>query len=298
MTVISSVRAWIAGEVLTDSNMRTFLNDPIEDLAGRNGSIEFEDDLDPNDGTAYILPETSSGPNTSLAKNGDEQPIYFDGGGTAREVFDASNLWIPSGVVGDLPVIGDTDVAHQDSGDTRSLKAVARLPRPTTAGIQFLSNTSAGVLAWTASAGPKKAVSPMNMFANSTSTNVNMTALVAHARNSGLTVGTQFQNRIAKSIAKGALVVSLSGASKTFSETIALPYAGQYLVAVNTVATLTANVDGSSVADFTVSTDPRVIQIDLTDPTALSVAFVTSTITWFGIFAYFVDDPQITVPTW
>ena len=299
MTVISSVRAWIAGEVLTDSNMRTFLNDPIEDLAGRNGSIEFEDDLDPNDGTAYILPETSSGPNTSLAKNDDEQPIYFDSGGTAREVFDAHNIWLPSAEVGDIPRVIATEVSHKDSGDTRTLRRLTRLARPSGDGSWFLNNTSAGALAWTQNVGPQRAVVEVGRWSSSNNVNASFTAFLNHAMDPDRNpTFNSVPDRMAKVDAKKTLLIGIGGSSKNFSETITLPYIGQYLVMVPGNNAISASTTDGSVIDFELEDSPRAIQIDLTNPDALDVTFIANSITWFGIFATFVADPVIDSPSW
>ena len=48
---IGSTRAWAGGEILTAANMNTFLSDPIDDAAGRNGRVDFEDALRVKDGT-------------------------------------------------------------------------------------------------------------------------------------------------------------------------------------------------------------------------------------------------------
>ena len=49
---IGSARLWAGGEVLTASNMNTFISDNIDDLAGRNGRVDFEDGIRVKDGTS------------------------------------------------------------------------------------------------------------------------------------------------------------------------------------------------------------------------------------------------------
>ena len=48
---IGGTRSWAGGEVLTAANMNTFLSDVLDDTAGRNGRVDFEDALRVKDGT-------------------------------------------------------------------------------------------------------------------------------------------------------------------------------------------------------------------------------------------------------
>lgn len=55
---IGTTRVWVTGETLTAPNMNTYTSNILDDLAGRNGVIEFEDSLGVEDGSAgdrYIL---------------------------------------------------------------------------------------------------------------------------------------------------------------------------------------------------------------------------------------------------
>lgn len=44
--MIGATRVWVVGEILTAANMNTFLSTLIEDLAGRNGAVLFEDAIE------------------------------------------------------------------------------------------------------------------------------------------------------------------------------------------------------------------------------------------------------------
>lgn len=286
MATISEVRAWAGGEVLTAANLVAHVNDPIEDLAGRNGDIQFEDDLKPDDGTTYILPETSSGPNTSLAKNANEQPIFFDSGGTARELFDAEQLWVPSADAGDILSVSSSEVAHKDSGDTRTLRRASRLARPTGNGDWFLKNTSGGDIEWVAQGlEPKRVEWPFlypgtnprsgTGIAGVGATNIReMTArLIASALGYDGASDANSRAGFADRLWQSVLRYKISGEARTGLEVdITLLWPGMYLAAaVGTV------VDSSASAEYIDITGADHVSSNTANQTHFPLSAVTNT---------------------
>ena len=285
---IGSIFAWTAGQILRDSDLRIYVNELFQDLAGRNGDVEFEDDLKPADGKTYILPNSASGPMTSLARNGNDQPIYFDTGGTARELFDASQLWIPGASNGDLMAVGSAQVPHKAAGDTRTLRRATRVSRPTEPGDHFLRGRNDGSLEWDKSVGPWVATDPFEVPLSG----------LSPTRPSFITSTNDFVNVISRcfggSIALGLNdhglrslqrwtdrmnLLSISGASQSPNRTITLPWPGIYFAywvghkTTATDASLTvtiggqdaivesANYDNSSLTSTAISPDPSTLDL-------------------------------------
>ena len=60
---IGGTRVWVTGEILTAANMNQYISQVMEDLAGRNGLIEFEDSISFPDGATnpFRLPRGTTG---------------------------------------------------------------------------------------------------------------------------------------------------------------------------------------------------------------------------------------------
>ena len=60
---IGGTRVWVTGEILTAANMNQYISQVMEDLAGRNGLIEFEDSISfPDSATnPFRLPRGTTG---------------------------------------------------------------------------------------------------------------------------------------------------------------------------------------------------------------------------------------------
>ncbi len=126
---IGATRDWMVAEVLTAANMDTYVSDLIEDLAGRNGPVEYEgpiviDSLTTTERDALVLTGTGG-----LAASGNGLVIY----NSTKAVFeryengawvsynDLAAMTIASAARGDVFIRGATGIQRLGAGTARQL---------------------------------------------------------------------------------------------------------------------------------------------------------------------------------
>ena len=117
---IGATRDWMVAEVLTAANMDTYVSDLIEDLAGRNGPVEFEDAI-------VIDSLTTTERNALTVANG--MLIYnmtkslFERyeNGAWREFTDLASLTISGAAQGDVFIRGATGIQRLGAGTARQI---------------------------------------------------------------------------------------------------------------------------------------------------------------------------------
>ena len=126
---IGATRVWSVGEILTAANKNTYERTVLEDLAGRNGPVEYEDaividSLTTTERDAITLTGTGG-----LGASGNGLVIYnstknvFERyeNGAWREFTDLANLTIASAAQGDVFIRGATAIQRLGAGTARQI---------------------------------------------------------------------------------------------------------------------------------------------------------------------------------
>ena len=126
---IGATRVWSVGEILTAANKNTYERTVLEDLAGRNGPVEYEDaividSLTTTERNAITLTGTGG-----LGASGNGLVIYnstkavFERyeNGAWREFTDLASLTISGAAQGDVFIRGATDIQRLGAGTARQL---------------------------------------------------------------------------------------------------------------------------------------------------------------------------------
>ena len=126
---IGATRVWSVGEILTAANKNTYERTVLEDLAGRNGPVEYEgaiviDSLTTTERDAIVLTGTGG-----LGASGNGLVIYnstkavFERyeNGAWREFTDLASLTISGAAQGDVFIRGATGIQRLGAGTARQL---------------------------------------------------------------------------------------------------------------------------------------------------------------------------------
>ena len=126
---IGATRVWSVGEILTAANKNTYERNVLEDLAGRNGPVEYEgaiviDSLTTTERNAITLTGTGG-----LGASGNGLVIYnstkavFERyeNGAWREFTDLASLTIPGAAQGDVFIRGASAIQRLAAGTARQL---------------------------------------------------------------------------------------------------------------------------------------------------------------------------------
>ena len=126
---IGATRVWSVGEILTAANKNTYERNVLEDLAGRNGPVEYEgpiviDSLTTTERDAIVLTGTGG-----LGASGNGLVIYnstkavFERyeNGAWREFTDLASLTISGAAQGDVFIRGATGIQRLGAGTARQL---------------------------------------------------------------------------------------------------------------------------------------------------------------------------------
>ena len=126
---IGATRVWSVGEILTAANKNTYERTVLDDLAGRNGPVEYEgaiviDSLTTTERDAITLTGTGG-----LGASGNGLVIYnstksvFERyeNGAWREFTDIASLTIPGAAQGDVFIRGATAIQRLGAGTARQL---------------------------------------------------------------------------------------------------------------------------------------------------------------------------------
>ena len=126
---IGATRVWSVGEILTAANKNTYERTVLEDLAGRNGPVEYEgaiviDSLTTTERNAITLTGTgglSASGNGLVIYNSTKAVFERYENGAWREFTDLANLTIASAARGDVFFRGATAIQRLGAGTARQI---------------------------------------------------------------------------------------------------------------------------------------------------------------------------------
>ena len=171
---IRATRTWLVGEILTATNMNVYVSGTDDDLAGRNGAVEFENSIEVNDSSGrYIKVPSSTSPSGAAGR------IHYFAPSQHLRVF--TNVWHVMAHVADITfatltslgqigntavqlVKGDHDHSATDAGD--GIKISGSGINDNAVGLQHLAGGQAGRSIGYDSSGDPAAVQLNRIFWN------------------------------------------------------------------------------------------------------------------------------------
>ncbi len=113
-------RLWSVGEILTASNMNTYISDILDDLKGTNGPIEYTDAI-VIDSLTTTERDALTAANGMVIYNSTLSVFERYENGAWREFTDLANLTIASAAQGDVFFRGATAIQRLGAGTARQL---------------------------------------------------------------------------------------------------------------------------------------------------------------------------------